>query len=351
MATNYNLEVVVVEEALGQRFDDLPPEFIQDLFGDEPVEISEVEQEDLQGGGPVQVQGNVVTFNPEIFDSPTVDESLQPEPVELVGDFDVVVVSGDDPIVVEIVTASTEVLVGLGGGSDQVSTGETSATVEAGGGSDTVFSGSGDDSVDGGEGNDVVVIGGGTDTVDGGEGFDVAVIDAGVDEVQVNFDPQTGTLDVVIGEDSATLDNTEFVQLDDGSALIVAEDRGDGTAARLFSTILKDELSPEALNATLSEDLDSEGNVDLVDFAEAIVSNSPTLSESSDQEFIDFLYETILERAADEGGQAFYLEALLSGDKTRGEILADLGWSDEAVDTVDTVFTSIDAPSDDDIVS
>ena len=213
------------------------------------------------------------------------------------------------------------VLIDAGGGDD---------TVEAGSGNDTVIGGGGNDSISAGAGADSIQAGIGQDSIDGGTGVDLVSLDAPLSNVEVSVEDD-GTVvvrDVTTGEQVVT-DNADYIELSDGSAIINAADQGDATAGRLVSSTVG-EYDYEDYRSAF--DLDDEaGNIDLVAFAGNLLAQTD-LGDLSDQEFIETLYRGTFGRSVDPEGLDFYLNALDTGDKSRAEVFADLGWSEEGVE-------------------
>jgi len=262
----------------------------------------------------------------------------------VVDNIPILLLSGDDDTNLRLEgSEDSDRVVIAGEGSDTIVIAGGHATVEGGAGNDSItgsagndsiVGGFGDDSITGGAGGDTIVAGGGNDSVDGGAGIDLVRFASQVDMDDVTVD--NGVVTVRDADGSTSVRNVEFIQLADGEAVINAADRGDATAARLVSSTVGEYGFDEYKSAFDQED--PAGNIDLAAFASGLLEQTD-LGDLGDREFIEALYRGTFDREVDEAGLEFYLNALEMGDKTRAEIFADLGWSDEGVESFGSVNT------------
>ena len=218
-----------------------------------------------------------------------------------------------------------------------VDTGDGDDTVETGAGLDSIVGGAGNDSIMSGAGADSVLAGNGQDSIDAGSGVDfVNFSSASAANVEITVDDATGTVVVrdLATDNAVSAQNADYIELADGAAIINAADRGDGTAGRLVSSEVGEFGYAEYSSAFELDDED--GNIDLVAFAEDLLEQTD-LDSLRDADFIEALYQGTFGRSVDPKGLDFYLSALETGDKSRAEVFADLGWSDEGVDSNDNV--------------
>lgn len=54
-----------------------------------------------------------------------------------------------------------------------------------------------------------------------------------------------------------------------------------------------------------------------------------TYGNLTNTEFVDAIYLNVLDRPGEAGGRAFWIDALNTGNRTRGEVLADFSYSEE----------------------
>ncbi len=275
-----------------------------------------------------------------------------------------------------ILTGNGSASVVGGSGSDSILGGEGSDTVVGGSGNDLLYGGAGDDIIRGGSGNDTVFgveilpsigephardkaamasqgsdtvpgstrsdtvpAGADTDTLDGGVGRDKVLFAGARSEYQVetesddDFVVVNGRLivtDTTTGE-KAIISNAEYVEFEGGGVIVNESNREDASLARMTQGFFGEQVSSAELTS-LNEEVDSSS---LKDVAARLLTEADMLDPEkiSDGDFIDQMYQKVLGRDADAPGKAWYEQALADGSKSRADILADFGWSDEAVDT------------------
>lgn len=246
----------------------------------------------------------------------------------------VVAGSGDDTITT---TGDGNVTVETGGGNDSIATGSGedeiiitgsgNSSVATGDGDDTItISGDGAPTIDAGDGNDTIVVGTnqGAATVDGGSGFDEANVDDSRGAHSISIEDGIVTLNSA----PIQLENVEVVQYNDGISIL-----GDGgvesAVGRLYEALFDREADLGGLEHWLEST--QEGST-LGQVAASMIASEEYLSLSGFQnnsEFIDSLYEGILDREADTEGKEHWLDKMSEG-MTQEEVASSFAFSDEA---------------------
>jgi Ca2+-binding RTX toxin-like protein len=245
-----------------------------------------------------------------------------------------------------------------------ISTGNGSDTVLGGQGSDSITGGAGDDSIYGGSGDDSVIAGPGNDTVDGGTGFDQAVVtgdtnnqfialstarsaasgdsisaQAAEDYDFVVVDGKVIVSNTSTGEQT-TFENTEYIQIEDHTTIVNTGSREDSSLARMAQGFFGEQLTAEDLQAA-NEQVNDNG---LQNVAADWLSADDLLNPATinDSDFLELMYNKVFGRDSDAEGKDWWVQALEDGSKTRADVLADFGWSDEGVDTYDGLINTFD---------
>ena len=165
--------------------------------------------------------------------------------------------------------------------------------------------------------------GGGNDTIDGGEGFDIA------DYLETTFDGdnvpfvvrEDGSVALTLGPETDILTGVESLAFENGE---VRFDSGRlesfGAAYRFYTSILDREPDPEGLDFYVSL-LDR--GVSLFRIAEDIFT-SPEFVASfganlTTEDFLNRVYDNILNRAPDQEGFEFWRDAIDSGQVSESE--------------------------------
>ena len=195
--------------------------------------------------------------------------------------------------------------------------------LDAAAGDDFLYGGNGADELIGGLGNDFLSGGGGNDTIDGGEGFDIA------DYLETTFDGdnvpfvvrEDGSVALTLGPETDILTGVESLAFENGE---VRFDSGRlesfGAAYRFYTSILDREPDPEGLDFYVSL-LDR--GVSLFRIAEDIFT-SPEFVASfganlTTEDFLNRVYDNILNRAPDQEGFEFWRDAIDSGQVSESE--------------------------------
>lgn len=175
------------------------------------------------------------------------------------------------------------------------------------------------DTVTGGAGIDTVVAGTGDSTVVGGSGYTIVQLAGNDSDYEVTVvDGHAVVTNTATGA-TTDISNTQFVQLDDGDALVFAKDSLEAAVASLYETTFG--RAADASGLKFWFDRANEG-ITLEQIADAFtqVAEFEDIAEVSDEAFIESVYQQTFGRAADETGLDFWLTQLDSGID-RGDVL------------------------------
>lgn len=190
-------------------------------------------------------------------------------------------------------------------------------------GNDFLYGGNGADVLLGGLGNDFLSGGGGNDTLNGGEGFDVA------DYLQYTYNPaapaftvrEDGYVLIALGNDTDVLIDVERIAFENGDLRF---DSGRlesfGAAYRFYVSILGREPDPAGLDFYVSL-LDR--GISLFSIAEDIFTSPEFASNFGSNlsivEFLNRVYQNILNRTPDQAGLEFWRSAIETGQVSQAE--------------------------------
>lgn len=241
------------------------------------------------------------------------------------------------------------VVIGAGGGdvivvadnkASRVDGGTGNDTIQTGGGNDVVIGGAGNDSLVAGGGDDTVVVGTGNDTVDGGTGFNTVVMTGSAANYQVKV--QNGEM-VVTGTAGETVElkHVQYVQLDNGQALIAAKSASEVAVTALYEAVLGRTADASGLKwwfdaADKGASLDSIAN-GFVNSDEA-----KTAPQVTDTVWLSQLYQKTFNRSFDQSGFDFWHTALENG-VSRAHVAAMFAQvaADNVAGTVHTEVTTV----------
>lgn len=227
------------------------------------------------------------------------------------------------------------VIIGGEGNDSLVVLGDHNTTVDGGAGNDTIVTSGGNDSVSGGAGDDVVSTGSGNDTILTSSGNDTIDAGANFDVIQLglvsNYVLTDGEL--LVERDGAWVatrtDGTESI-VRNAEQFIFTGEPGQEDTVISFAETHEDAVALYLYEALLDRAADSEGadfwldqldhdNVSLTDIANGFLASSEfsTLNGSNinNDDFVDLLYENLLGREArlDSEGKAFWFDQLEAG--------------------------------------
>lgn len=212
----------------------------------------------------------------------------------------------------------------IGGGSGNYIDGQDGNDVLSGsGGADTLIGGAGNDTLVGGKGNDIVIIGEGNDTVDGGAGFDVARMSGSPSDYTVTGGGNDGRLLVRHGTTGSTTDisNIQYVQLDNGNALVFAQDTQQAAITTLYETTFGRTADASGLQYWFDRAAAGESLDDIARSFTASPEFAATSGQLDNTAFVQALYQQTFARDADPDGLAYWVSALTSGGATRAQLI------------------------------
>ena len=175
------------------------------------------------------------------------------------------------------------------------------------------------DTVVAGAGNDTVIAGFGDSTVVGGTGY--TIVDLGGDDSDYEVTVVDGHAIVTNTETGVTTDvsNAQFVQLDNGEALVFAKDSKEAAVSTLYETTFG--RAADALGLQYWFDRVNDG-ASLSDIADAFVNSAEfdARPDLNDEAFLESLYQNTFGRAADDAGLAYWTGVLENGGD-RGDVI------------------------------
>lgn len=198
-----------------------------------------------------------------------------------------------------------------------------------------IILGTGDSKVVLGAGNDVIVAGLGNATIDGGAGGkrDIVQLKGDADDYTVTVDNGHAVV-THNGTDKVTdITKIQYVQLDNGKALIFANDSQQAAVTTLYETAFG--RTADAAGLQFWFDRAAEG-VSLDDIAKAFTQTSEfsgTSGQLDSSSFVQALYMQTFGRNADDDGLAYWVAALESGGATRAQLVRS--FSDIAAHNID----------------
>ena len=230
-----------------------------------------------------------------------------------------------------------------GQGNDTINAGEANDFLVGGSGNDLLFGNGGDDSFIGGTGNDTLVGGAGDDTLMGSDGTDTVsymFAPSAAAGMRINFDVSgdliTGGVVAGMGDAASQgtdqVSGTEVLSFYDGQ---VAADVTDNIAVafRMFDTAF--DRPADAYGLDLFAGMLDSPNFDVRDLAQAFVMSTEfqaTLGGTSNDDFVEALYQNAFGRASDPAGKAFWTSGLNDGSIQRADALVGFSESPEHVE-------------------
>jgi len=175
------------------------------------------------------------------------------------------------------------------------------------------------DTVIAGAGNDTVVAGLGNSTIVGGTGHTIVQLGGNDSDYTVTVDNGRAVVTHSGNNIVTDISKVQFVQLDDGDALVFAKDSLEAAVASLYETTFG--RAADASGLQFWFDRANEG-ITLEQIADAFtqVAEFEDIAQVSDEAFIESVYQQTFGRAADETGLDFWLTQLDNGID-RGDVL------------------------------
>jgi hypothetical protein len=188
-------------------------------------------------------------------------------------------------------------------------------------GADTLIGGEGNDTLSSGVGNDLLVTGVGNDIVDGGAGFDVAQMSGSASDYRITTANGSTLVSHATNGSTSDISNVQYVQLDNGQALVFA----DSTQQAAITTLYQTAFGRTAEAAGLQYWFDrAAAGVSLDQIAKEFTASAEyanTGGKLDDSAFIHSLYQNTLGRTAEDAGHAYWLHALTHGGATRDQLI------------------------------
>ncbi|MDO9025283.1 DUF4214 domain-containing protein [Zwartia sp.] len=244
---------------------------------------------------------------------------------------------------------TTERVIVMGNGDDQVIVlGDRNTTIDGSAGNDLLLLSGGNDSITGGTGNDSILAGGGQDTIVAGVGSDTVVGGLGFDVLQVAGSVAQWTVSAsgAVITMTSTQDSGNAVQMSGvnfisfGTTIdqngtqnsIIVTDRANDKddAMRLYQTAL-DRSADQAGAQYWLDNIDA-GTEGFVNVANNFLLSDEYISKYGTQtntQFVEQLYQNAFDRSADQAGLDYWLNSLNSGT-SRASVLASIAASNEA---------------------
>ena len=203
------------------------------------------------------------------------------------------------------------------------------------GGNDTIYAGAGDDTLDGGEGDDtlygesgnnIYYTGAGTNIVYGGTGTDEVIYAHNINNFDYNNINDYITLDFADLEIYDTLHNVDVLNFSDlsiSTADIESLINLEHSVARLYSALLGRNPDNAGLNYWLGDVMLSDNTTQGMSSAFAGSEEyTARFGAQSDEQFINQLYNNILNRDADQPGYDYWLEDIANTGDRSGMIVS-----------------------------
>ena len=216
--------------------------------------------------------------------------------------------------------------------------------LHGGGGDDIVGSAGGNDRIFGDEGNDIVFGGQGDDFIDGGTGTDtVRLVGASRAEytmrikdgavVMTHLMPDADGVDIVA--------NVEHLQYAGQAGTVDFNDSEIAGLVRLYGTAFGRNADTGGINFWIEAHEKGHSMMEIAHFFIASDEGKANFATLSDHDFVTELYEVAMHRVASAVEIGFWTNHLERGALDRGEVLYYFATSDEKVDLVGVVNTSI----------
>lgn len=244
---------------------------------------------------------------------------------------------------------TTERVIVMGNGDDTVTViGDRNTTIDGSAGNDLLLLTGGSDSITGGTGNDSIIAGGGHDTIVGGVGADTVVGGLGFDVLQVAGSvaqwtvTSSGQVITMAGApgsgNSVEMSGVNFISfgtpIDQNgmqSSIVVTDGANDkDDAMRLYQTAL--DRSADQAGAQYWLDGIDAGTENFVNVAASFLASNEYTTKYGTQtnaQFVEQMYQNAFDRSADQAGLDYWLNSLNSGT-SRAQVVASIAASSEA---------------------
>ncbi|WP_227812762.1 Ig-like domain-containing protein [Massilia sp. IC2-477] len=216
--------------------------------------------------------------------------------------------------------------------------------LHGGGGDDVVGSAGGNDRIYGDEGNDIVFGGQGDDAIDGGTGRDtVRLMGAGRAEytmrikdgavVMTHLKPDADGIDIVA--------NVELLQYSGQAGAVDFNGSEIAGLVRMYSTAFGRNADTDGINFWIEAHEKGSSMMQIAHAFLASTEGKAGFDMLSNRDFVTKLYDVAMDRVASEVEVDYWTQHLDRGVLDRGEVLYHFSTSEEKVDLVGVVNTSI----------
>ena len=290
---------------------------INDILGlstktDAIVKFTNVEP-DVRGNITVPAGSEVMLVNTSDIVQTSVKVSLNAPVVIFQGRGGVVATINDGITAPSGATKVERVVIGSAG-NDKIEIADATNT--------KIVLGSGDSSVQTGGGVDTVQAGLGNSTITGGTG-DYAVVKLAGNATNYTVTTNNGHAIVTDQTTRKTTDisKIQYVQLDNGNALIFAKNSLESSVARLYRGAFGRDADAGGLDFWFDA---ARGGATMKQIARGFTNSSEFATQNSnktDKDFVQFLYQNNFGRAGEEAGVALWLDSLKNGG-SRADLIA-----------------------------
>ena len=192
--------------------------------------------------------------------------------------------------------------------------------------------------INGTVGSDILYSSNGNDQIEGGGGIDTVVYSGIRSDYLVSL--EDGSVeDLMPGRDGVdTVTNVERLQFSDSSLALDIEGIA-GQAYRIYKAAFDRVPDTEGLGFWIHQ---MDQGTDLTVVAQGFIGSQEFESmygQTTDNEFIELLYENVLDRQPDADGYAFWKEAMHEAGLTREEVLVQFSESVENVNNTDHLIS------------
>lgn len=249
-------------------------------------------------------------------------QSTVPRPYDGIPDRIVIGSSGNDRIVISDAT-STQIILGTG-----------DSTVMTGAGDSTVIAGLGNSTIAGGSGNTIVQLSGTADqytvNVQNGHAVVSGLYISNSGEVVPNANAvlndvtSYATVQATVQNDNAIVTDItgiQFVQLDNGQALVFANDTVEAAVASLYHTAFGRDADNRGLDYWFDV---ARSGASLNQISNGFIQSAEYISllgGLSNSEFVNGLYNNTFDRDAEDAGLAYWVNVLETGAASRADLI------------------------------
>jgi hypothetical protein len=187
----------------------------------------------------------------------------------------------------------------------------------------TQITAGGGDTVVAGAGADTIVAGLGNSTIEGGTGFAIVQLAGSASDYQITV--VNGDVTLTGGNNAkTTISGIQFIQLDNGNALVLAKDNVEAAVTALYEATFGRSADAYGLDFWFDA---ARAGATLDQIADAFVNSAEykaSLGTTTNDEFVNTLFKNVYGRDASADDLAFYSPKLADGTVDRGDVIVDL---------------------------